>query len=222
MQTFSLRLTLDNDDLVKSLLKHYTTVLCCKEDPDTDCTKIHYHALIDSDLKLPTLRARIKIHFGADFKGNAHYQLKQTDTKDKAIKYLCKGLSKTKPPLIIYNTYGIDHDEQHQQYWETRENVKHETKTKPKENCIQFILDLYNNPPHTNTHIIDNKRIKSTKFLTEGEICDTMLKWYTDQGYPIPHRTTGESIIKQCVYELNQVENKDSILHSYYGIRFNL
>lgn len=221
---YSLRLTLDDDDQVKDFLKTYTAVLCVKEDPDTEISSIHYHTLIHTDIKLPTFRARLKTHFGNDFKGNKHYSIKSIDEdeNDKAINYLCKGKSKTKEPLIILNTYSIDTNDRHTLYWEIRADIKHQTKTKPKENCIQFILDKYTSPPYTNLHNIEDTIIPHSLQITEAEICDTMLQWYQSQGFPIPHRTTGESIIKQCVYDLPQIEGRTQILHTFYGIRFNL
>lgn len=219
---YSLRLTLDDDDNVKDFLKNYSAVLCVKEDPDTEVSSIHYHVLIQCDIKLATFRARLKTHFGADFKGNKHYSIKsiEEDENEKAINYLCKGKSKEKKPLVIINSYSIDTDDRHQLYWEIRADVKHKTKTKPKEDCIQFILDKYNSPPYTTIRDIENQDIPVSRYVSQEQICDTMLEWYNSQGFPIPHRTTGEAIIKQCVYDLPQVENRQNILYSFYGIRF--
>lgn len=216
---YSLRLTLDDDEKVKDFLKNYTAVLCVKEDPDTEVSSIHYHALIQADIKLPIFRAWLKTHFGNDFKGNKHYSIKSIDEEenDKAINYLCKGKSKTTPPLIILNSYNTDTNDRHNLYWEIRADIKYKTKTKPKEDCIQHILDKYNNPPY----LTQGNIAPHATYITETEICDTMLQWYQTQGYSIPHRIVGESIIKQCVFDLVQVDNRESILHSYYGIRFN-
>lgn len=201
----SIRITLDDDDTLLTFFNTYTKVLICKEAPDTECVATHYHILVHTELKQPTFRARMKVHFGKDLKGNSSYSMKAiTDPEEdeKAVRYLCKG-SKTQKPLIILNTYDIDAGKQYTAYWDVRKDIKYKTKTKPKDDCLEFIY----------THYTD-----LCGPVTEASICDTMLQWYDEQGYPIPHRTTGQTIIKQSVYNLgSRVPQHKVIMYQYYG-----
>ncbi len=203
MFLYSLRITMDDDEAILAFFKDYD-VLICKEGPDTEVARDHYHMIVQTDLKIPALRIRIRNHFG--FKGNKDYSIKQPkdeEEQDKAIRYTCKG-TKNKLPCVIKNiTYDID--DFHRRYWEVRENIKH-SKGKPKEECINFLNDYF-----------DNVR-KGT--ISEELICDVMLQWYNENGYQNPHRTVGQAIIMQITYNLGvRVQgNYKETLRRFYGV----
>lgn len=200
---YSLRITLDDDSAILDFFKDYE-VLICKEGPDTEVPKEHYHMILKTDLKIPAFRARLRNHFG--FKGNRDYSIKQPDDEeelDKAIRYTCKG-TKSKLPCVIKN---IDYDinEFYRRYWEVRESSK-SRKGKPKEECIQFLNDYFTNSVRGS--------------VKDEDICDVMLQWYNENGYQNPHRTVGQSIIMQMIYNLGirmRHDYKDS-LRRYYGL----
>jgi len=226
---YSLRLTLNDDEMVKSFVNHYPCVLVCKENPDTECSKDHYHCLIKTEIKLSTFRARLKVHFGKDFAGNKHYSIKSIEDDSKAIRYLCKGQSKTKAPFILINTYGVDTDDQHDEYWDQNEKIKHEMKEKPKDACIQYITDKYSQSPKpTFDELLDGaprpkKQYKDihgfpSDIVPRTVICDDMVEWYATRGYPLPHKTTGTMIVHQCIYNIYPPYLRTTFLREYYGI----
>lgn len=219
---------MNDDEKVKSFLNPYPCVLVCKENPDTECIKDHYHCLIKTEIKLSTFRARLKVHFGKDFAGNKHYSIKsiKDDENIKAIRYLCKGLSKTREPLILINTYDINVEENHKEYWEINEAIKYETKEKPKELCIKYITEKYTTDP-TPTILPSGRAIHkpkpykdvhgfSTDIVPKTFICNEMVDWYSSRGYTLPHKTTGTMIILQCMYNIYPPSMRNSILQEYY------
>lgn len=203
MFQYSIRVTLDDDQKLLEFFKDYDCLIT-KEGADTEVPSEHYHMILKTELKIPALRVRIRNYFG--FKGNKDYSIKQPKDEeelDKALRYICKG-TKARLPTVIKNI-GYDTDELHRRWWETNANVKRD-KGKPKEECYKFLIDYFNN------HI--------RGCVTEEEICDSMLGWYRENDYSIPHRTVGQSLIKQVVYELGKarVNNAKVIIYQYYGV----
>lgn len=203
MFVYSLRITLDDDDKILEFFKDYDCLIT-KEGADTEVPTEHYHMILKTDIKIPALRLRIRKYFG--FKGNQDYSIKQPKDEeevDKALRYICKG-TKTRLPTVIKNL-GYDTDDLHRRWWETNANTKRD-KGKPKEKCYEFLIDYFNNT------------VRGP--ITEEKICDAMLEWYHDNEYAIPHRTVGQALIKQTVYDLGRgrVQNAHVILYQYYGI----
>lgn len=204
MFLYSLRITMDDDDAIRGFFKDYDT-LACKEGPDTEVPNEHYHLIIKTDIKIPALRIRIRNHFG--FKGNKDYSIKQPkdeEEQDKAIRYTCKG-TKTKEACVVLNNINYDTDEFRRRYWEVNKNAK-SSKGKPKEECISFLIDYFNNTRKGP--------------VSEEDICDVMLQWYNENGYQNPHRTVGQSIIMQMIFNLGvRVRgNYKETLRRYYGV----
>lgn len=95
-----------------------------------DANRVHFQAWIKDEIKINTLRARVKKAFACD--GNADYSVSKCKSTEAYQRYLMKGTKTTAPHVVAY--CGLDLSEEkiadmHKSYW-TQECGKRQVTSK--------------------------------------------------------------------------------------------
>lgn len=236
----AIRITADNDEALLQFTSTYRGIWC-KEEPDLEkhCNKIHYHGLIDTSLSDNGLRKQIYNFFETpkNLRGNPTCGFTKVTDREGALRYICKGTSKTYPN-IVYNTYlgdeiGVHHswmesdgsyldeglpffptvDYYYTKFWEINKQLHADVKKRreEKKTAKQNFKDYFVND-------VIPEYSKNYSKLGVSHICLLMFRWYKEHDKELPSKTQGQIIVNDLYLRYICPEgNIEEELLKYYG-----
>jgi len=220
MTLLGIRITANNDNLLKLFTEHHVG-LWCKEGGDLEkhCFKPHYHGIIETTLTPNGLRKQIYNTFETpkDKRGQGFCAFSKITDEEGFQRYICKGTEKTYPE-ILQNNFGIDINERYDQYWDVYHGLKREAKEKRekkqtnKANFKDYFISNFVPKDTTGSDRIGKCRLSKTK------IAMIMYDFYTIRDWELPSPSQGEITIMDLYLRYSYLKEKKKEICEYWRV----
>lgn len=220
MTLLGIRITADNDNLLKLFTESYVG-LWCKEGGDLEkyCAKTHYHGIIETTLTPNGLRKQIYNIFEVpkDKRGQGFCAFSKITDEEGFQRYICKGTDKTYPE-ILQNNFDININERYDQYWDVYQGLKNDAKEKrdkKKTNKANFKDYFIANFVPKGTDGPDS--IGKCR-LNKRKIAMIMYEFYEEREWELPSPSQGEITIMDLYLRYAQTRNIKNEICEYWRI----